>query len=34
MVAEESVKGENKIVKSFISGGCAGVVSKTLIAPI
>jgi hypothetical protein len=31
---EESRKTLSKMVKSFISGGIAGVVSKTIIAPI
>jgi hypothetical protein len=31
---EDSGKTLSKMVKSFISGGIAGVVSKTIIAPI
>lgn len=31
---EEQGKSLSKTVKSFISGGIAGVVSKTIIAPI
>jgi|688.fasta_scaffold71249_3 hypothetical protein len=31
---EDSGKTLYKMVKSFISGGIAGVVSKTIIAPI
>lgn len=31
---EDSGKSLSKTVKSFVSGGIAGVVSKTIIAPI
>jgi hypothetical protein len=31
---EESGRSFEKTIKSFISGGIAGVVSKTIIAPI